>query len=374
MKHAVYFDYNATTPVRAEVAEAIAGALALGGNASSVHTAGRQARQMVEEAREQIAGLVGASPSEIVFTSGGTEANNLMLQGIGREHILVSAVEHDSVLDVADTIERLPVDEHGLIDLAALEARLAEIEGTALVSVMLANNEMGVIEPVLEVVRIAKKYGALVHTDAIQALGKIEIDKAALGVDFISLSAHKIGGPQGVGALVINEAVPLTSLIRGGGQERNRRAGTENVPGIVGFGAAAQLVASELETMAEIQALRDQMESLITAISPNTVVYGAGVERLPNTSCLTMPGVANETQVMKFDLDGVMVSAGSACSSGKVQASHVLKAMGVEEQTAVTAIRISLGPDNTMADVEIFVALWREMYARANPDKLRGAA
>ena len=374
MKNPVYLDHNATAPVRAEVASAIAGALALGGNASSVHKAGRKARQLVEESRDHIAGLVGASPAEIVFTGGGTEANNLVLRGTGSDVVLVSAVEHDSVLDAADNIEQLPVDENGLIDLAALETRLSEIEGQVLVSIMLANNETGVIEPISEVVTVAKKYGALVHTDAIQVCGKIKFDKAELGVDFISLSAHKIGGPQGVGALVINEVVPLTSLIRGGGQERSRRAGTENVPGIVGFGVAAKLAASEFDSMITIKSLRDQLEAKIKTVSPNSIVFGADVARLPNTSCLTMPGVANETQVVKFDLGGVMVSAGSACSSGKVQASHVLKAMDVDEDVAATAIRISLGHGNTTADVEAFVELWREMYARANPDKLRGAA
>ena len=310
MKHTVYFDYNATCPVRAEVAAAIAGALAEGGNASSVHGAGRQARQAVEEAREHVAGLVGASPAEVVFTSGGTEANNLVLRGTACQIVLASGVEHLSVLDAADNIELLAVDSNGFIDLVALEARLAEIDGPALVSVMLANNETGVIEPVAEVARIAKKYGAWVHTDAIQALGKIAIDRAALGVDFMSLSAHKIGGPQGVGALIINQEVPLASLIRGGGQERSRRAGTENVPGIVGFGAAAKLVANEFDQMKEIKSLRDQIEGSIQAIAPAAVVYGQAVERLPNTSCLAMPGVTNETQVMKFDLGGFMISAG----------------------------------------------------------------
>jgi cysteine desulfurase len=370
MTHSIYFDHNATTPVRAEVADAIATALALGGNASSVHTAGRQARQLVEESREQIADLVGVRPAEIVFTSGGTEANNLVLRGTGCDHVLVSAIEHDSVLDAAENIEKIPVDENGLIDLAVLETRLSEIDGQVLVSIMLANNETGVIEPVVQVVEIARKYGALVHTDAIQALGKITVDRAKLGVDFMSLSAHKIGGPQGVGALVVNEEVPLRALIRGGGQERSRRAGTENVPGIVGFGAAAR----ELTDFTEIKLLQDQLEASIKSIAPEAVVYGESVERLPNTSCISMPGVTNETQVMKFDLENVMISAGSACSSGKVQASHVLKAMNVAEDMASTAIRVSLGHGNTADDVAYFVSRWEKIYARANPDRLRGAA
>tara|TARA_B100000315_G_scaffold143783_1_gene132809 strand:+ start:2472 stop:3596 length:1125 start_codon:yes stop_codon:yes gene_type:complete len=374
MTRAIYFDHNATTPVAATVADAIAGALALTGNASSVHTAGRRARQMVEEAREKVAELVGASPAQIVFTGSGTEANNLVLSGTASRHILASAVEHDSVLAAADNIEQMPVDGDGVIDVAALAARLSDLDGQALVSVMLANNETGVIEPVAEIARIAKEHGALVHTDAVQALGKINVDWTDLGVDFMSLSAHKIGGPQGVGALVINEEIPLQSLIKGGGQERSRRAGTENVPGIVGFGAAAKLAATNLDEIEEIKTLRDHLESGIRTIAPDTVVFGESVDRLPNTTCLSMPNVSSETQVMKFDLTGIMVSAGSACSSGKVQASHVLKAMDVVEEFASTAIRISLGHGNTMDEVEHFVSQWRKMYAQANPNKLKGAA
>ncbi|MFP6710689.1 MAG: cysteine desulfurase family protein [Rhodospirillales bacterium] len=374
MKQTVYFDHNATTPVRAEVADAMAGALVLGGNASSVHGAGRQARQLVEEAREIIAELVGASPAQIVFTSGGTEANNLVLRGTECDHILVSAVEHNSVLDAADNIEIVPVDGNGVIDLTALTSRLSEIDGQVLISVMLANNETGVIEPIAEIVRIAKEHGALVHTDAIQALGKVNVDWGDLGVDFISLSAHKIGGPQGVGAIVINEEIPLKSILRGGGQERSRRAGTENVPGIVGFGAAAKLIAGELDQISKTQDLRDRMEASIKAKCSDAVIFGESIDRLPNTSCVSMPGVTSETQVMKFDLEDYMVSAGSACSSGKVQASHVLKAMGVDEETASTAIRISLGFGNNSNDVDAFVSQWEKIYARANPDQLMGAA
>ena len=374
MKQTVYFDHNATTPVRAEVAEAVAGALALTGNASSVHTAGRQARQSVEQAREQIAELVGVSPAQIVFTGSGTEANNLVLRGTDCTHVLASEIEHYSVLAAADNIELLPVDGDGVIDVAVLKSRLEDLDGSVLVSVMLANNETGVIEPAAEISRIAKEHGALIHTDAIQAAGKIKVDWVELGVDFISLSAHKIGGPQGIGALVMNEDIPLTSLIRGGGQERSRRAGTENVPGIVGFGAAAKLAAENLGKANEIGILRDHLELRVKEIAPDAEVFGESVERLPNTTCLTMPNIASETQVMKFDLTGIMVSAGSACSSGKVQTSHVLKVMGIVEDVASTAIRVSLGHGNTMDEVEHFVSQWREIYIQANPDKLKGAA
>ncbi|MBT3917390.1 MAG: cysteine desulfurase [Rhodospirillaceae bacterium] len=374
MLRATYFDHNATAPVTAEVADAIAGAIALPGNASSVHTAGRQARQLVEQAREHIALLIGASPAQIVFTSGGTEANNLVLRGTECDHILASAVEHDSVLVAADNIEQMPVDGDGVINLAALAAKLAEMDGQALVSVMLANNETGVIQPVAEISRLAKEHGALVHTDAIQALGKVKVDWTELAVDFMSLSAHKIGGPQGAGVLVVNEAVPLQSLIKGGGQERSRRAGTENVPGIVGFGAAANLAAENIDKANEIKILRDHLESKIKSMAPDAVVFGERVDRLPNTICLSMPNVSSETQVMKFDLTGIMVSAGSACSSGRVQASHVLKAMGVGEEVASTAIRVSLGDSNTKEEVDYFVSQWREIYVRANSENFKGAA
>jgi cysteine desulfurase len=339
-----------------------------------VHTAGRQARQSVEQAREHIAELIGVSPAQIVFTGSGTEANNLVLRGTDCAHVLASAVEHDSVLAATDNIELLPVDGDGVIDVAVLKSRLEDVDGSALVSVMLANNETGVIEPAAEISRIAKEHGALIHTDAIQAAGKIKVDWVELGVDFISLSAHKIGGPQGIGALVMNEDIPLTSLIRGGGQERSRRAGTENVPGIVGFGAAAKLAAENLGKANEIGILRDHLELRVKEIAPDAEVFGESVERLPNTTCLTMPNIASETQVMKFDLTGIMVSAGSACSSGKVQTSHVLKVMGIVEDVASTAIRVSLGHGNTMDEVEHFVSQWREIYTQANPDKLKGAA
>jgi cysteine desulfurase len=373
MGHPIYFDHNATVPVRSDVANVISEALALGGNASSVHSIGRQARKMVEEAREKIARLIGARPAEIVFTSGGTEANNLILRGTGCRHFLASAIEHDSVLDAGENIEQLPVAESGVIDIAALEVRLKKNDGQTLVSIMLANNETGVVQPIAEVVQIVRKYGGLVHTDAIQAIGKISVDWTEIGVDFMSLSAHKIGGPQGVGALVVNENVPLSALIRGGGQERYRRAGTENVPGIVGFGVAAH-ASQELNDITQIRKLRDQLESSIKAITIGAIVHGERSIRLPNTSCISMPGVTNETQVMKFDLEGIMVSAGSACSSGKVQASHVLKAMGVDNKVASNAIRVSLGPSNTLMEVNHFVKRWKKMYRNANFDKLQEVA
>ena len=373
MSPLINFDHNATTPVKAAVANIISDTLTIGGNASSVHAVGRLARQKIEEARDKIAKLVGVRAAEIVFTSGGTEANNLVLRGVRCKHVMVSAVEHDSVLDAVDNIECLKVDENGLIDMAAFEKRLDQVDGQVLVSIMLANNETGVIQPISELSKIARKYGALLHTDAVQACGKIEFDRTRLGVDFISLSAHKIGGPQGVGALIVSEDVAIGSHLKGGGQERGRRAGTENLPGIAGFGVAGE-IAGAFSDVVEIRMLRDALEASIKKITPETVVLGENVDRLPNTSSIFMPGVKSETQIMKFDLKGIMISAGSACSSGKVQSSHVLRAMGVNNEVASNVIRISLGNVNTIDDVNYFVREWKQIYMSANSNRLMKVA
>lgn len=365
MDRAVYLDHNATTTVRPAAAEAVAAALSLTGNASSVHGFGRAVRRAVEDAREAVAALVGAAPADVVFTSGGTEANNLALRGAGRERIIVSAVEHESVLTAGAGAALIPVDSDGVIDLDALETMLAG-EGTpALVSVMLANNETGVVQPVAEAAEVARRCGALVHCDAVQAAGKIPVDMGALGVDMLSLSAHKIGGPAGVGALVVADSVPLSPIVFGGGQERGRRMGTENFSGIAGFAAAAREARKGVDGFAGLGRLRDGLERRILAVSPETRIFGAGAGRLPNTSCLAMPGMASETQVMALDLAGVAVSAGSACSSGKVQASHVLAAMNADAAQAASAIRASLGWNSTAQDVDAFVDAWSALHARA---------
>lgn len=364
MVNAVYMDHNATTPMRPQVAAATARALAFVGNASSVHRFGRMARRTLEEAREKVAALVGAPPEDVVFTSGGTEANNLAIRGAGRTRVLVSAVEHVSVLKAA-AVEVIPVDGDGVVDRHALETRLAADDTPALVSVMLANNETGVIQPVAEIAALARRFGALVHCDAVQAAGRILVDMGALGVDLLTLSAHKIGGPPGVGALVVGARVPLTAEIRGGGQERGRRAGTENTPAIVGFGVAAECARAGIVEFQRLAAWRDRIEDRVRRIAPAVRVFGARAPRLANTACFTMPGVASETQVMGLDLAGIAVSAGAACSSGKVQASHVLKAMGVDAREADCAIRISLGWTSEEADVDRFVEAWSALYARA---------
>ncbi|MFI4987774.1 MAG: cysteine desulfurase family protein [Alphaproteobacteria bacterium] len=364
MSRAIYLDYNATAPLRPEARAALVEALAFAGNPSSVHRFGQRARTRLEDAREALAAVVGAAPAEIVFTSGGTEANNLALAGAGRERILVSGVEHDSVLAAAAGAERIPVGPEGIVRLDALEAMLQADGRPALVAVMLANNETGVIQPLADVVALAHAHGALVHADAVQAAGKVALDFAGLGIDLMALSAHKLGGPVGVGALVVRQGLALASRQRGGGQERGRRAGTENLAGIVAFAAAAAAAQQGLAGYARISLLRDRLEEGVAATAPGLRIFGRGEERLANTACFTMPGVASETQVIALDLAGIAVSAGSACSSGKVQPSHVLRAMGASEEEAANAIRASLGWLTTAEEIERFIAAWGELYNR----------
>ena len=364
MARAVYLDHNATTPIRPEAAQAVVQAMELVGNSSSVHGFGRLARRHVEDAREAVAALAGGAAGRVIFTSGGTEANNLALRGTGRPRLLVSAGEHDSVLQAVPEAERIPLTGDGRVDPEEVTRRLAADPRPALVSVMLANNETGVIQPIQEIAARARQAGALVHCDAVQAAGKIPLDMAALDVDLVSLSAHKLGGPQGVGALLAAEEVSLRPLLRGGGQERGRRAGTENLPGIAGFGAAALAAAAELADFSRVGRLRDDLERRVTDWAPSARVFGTAAPRLANTSCLTMPGVGAETQVMALDLAGVAVSAGSACSSGKVRPSHVLAAMAVAEAEAGWAIRVSLGRHSQAEDVEAFLEAWMALYNR----------
>lgn len=354
-----YLDHNATSPLRPAAFDAMAEALRLGGNPSSVHHIGRSARALVDKARHQVAGLVEALASEIVFTSGGTEANNLALTGSGRKRVLFSAIEHDSVLKVAVDGEIIPVDRQGVVDLGALERLLGASREPAVVSVMFANNETGVLQPIGEVARLARHFGALVHCDAVQGAGKVPVDLHALDVDYLSLSAHKLGGPAGVGALAVRAGAPLVPDRMGGGQELRRRAGTENVSGIAGFGAAAAAAKDGLD----VGDLRQRLETELLAIAPARI-FGVGAPRLGNTTCISMPGVTSETQVMALDLAGICVSAGAACSSGKVTRSSVLLAMGVAPAEAETAIRISLGWNTTAADIERLIAAWRELYIR----------
>lgn len=364
MTERIYFDHNATTPLRPEAAAAVRDALALCGNPSSVHAAGREARRAVEDARDRIAALVGADSANVILTSGGTEANNLALRGLPVGRILVGATEHESLLGAVDDADSVPVDGDGVTRLEALERMLGAGDEPALVSVMHGNNETGVVQPIAEIAALCRRHGALLHCDAVQSAGKVALSIDVLGADMISLSSHKLGGPTGVGALILARDLDLCATARGGGQEKRRRGGTENVLGIAGFGAAAEAALRDLPEEAGVAALRDEMEEAIGAIDPAVRIFGAGADRLPNTSCLAMAGTVAETQVMAFDLEGICVSAGAACSSGKIQASHVLGAMGVDAAEARTAIRVSLGRENTSAQVRRFVAAWGRLHER----------
>ena len=373
-----YLDWNAGAPLRPEARTAVLAALDAVGNPSSPHSEGRRVRALVEDAREEVAALVGAKPAEVVFTSGATEANNTVLAAGwagGWQTILLAGIEHDSVLAPARSLARsgkarivdLAVDARGRVDAenVADGAREAGSNGSALLSLQLANNETGVVQPVAIAAEAARSRGLAVHTDAVQAAGRMAVDFKALGVDYLSLSAHKIGGPKGVGALVIRDGAALPAFIAGGGQERRRRAGTENVPAIAGLGVAARAAARDVGAMMDrVRALRDRVEAEVLAITPSAVVIGAEAERLPNTTSIALPGASAETLVIALDLAGVAVSAGAACSSGKVGASHVLEAMGLEPALARAAIRVSLGWGSTERDVKAFVEAWAHVTAR----------
>jgi cysteine desulfurase len=371
MAERIYLDWNATTPLRPEAKAAMAHAWEIGGNPSSVHAEGRQARRLVEDARAAVAAAVGAEAQSVIFTSGGTEANSLALTpGLRRgkasaaERLLVSAIEHASVLSggrfAAEATGRIAVTREGVVDLDRLRALL---DGPpALVSIMLANNETGAIQPVAEAAEMVHAAGGLLHVDAIQALGKIPFDLASTGADLMSLSAHKIGGPKGVGALVLAEGVEgLAPLLRGGGQEKGRRAGTEDVAGIAGFGAAAKaaLIGREDDARRE-EGLRTRLETGLRQ-TPGAVVFAETAGRLPNTVLFAVPGMRAETAVIGFDLAGIAVSSGSACSSGKVQPSHVVEAMGFGGELAQGAVRLSLGWSTTAADIDSALEAWRKL-------------
>ncbi|MDX6748448.1 cysteine desulfurase family protein [Geminicoccaceae bacterium 1502E] len=356
-----YLDYAATAPVHDEVIEAMAAALRDVGNPSSVHGPGRRARARLEAARRALAAALDASPDSLVFTSGGTEANQLALAQARGGPVLVSAIEHPSLLDAAPEALRAPVTADGVLDLEAFERLLAQ-HRPALVSVMLANNETGVLQPVREAAGLARRHGALVHCDAVQALGKMPVSLAGLDADLLSVSAHKIGGPAGVGALVLRDGLEIAARQRGGGQERKRRAGTENLAGIVGFGRAAELLGRQ--DWQRVRRLRDRLEGGVLGHCPEIRIHGAAAPRLASTSCLATPGLAADTQLMALDLAGVAVSAGSACSSGRIGPSPVLLAMGVEAALAACSIRVSLGWGNGEEDVDRFLGAWLALWRR----------
>jgi len=361
-----YLDHNASTPLRAEARAAMLRALDTAGNPSSVHAEGRAVRGIIEGAREQVAQLVNAKPSEVVFTSGASEANNWVMAAAW-EVICVSGIEHDSVLAPARRsgakLVELSVSDAGVVDLQAAAEQVtnaARASGRVLVSLMMANNETGVIQPVAEAAALAHEHGAVVHVDAVQTPGRIAVDFAALGADTLALSAHKIGGPRGVGALIVRDLLDLPVFITGGGQERRRRGGTENVIGIAGFGAAAEAAAREVDRCAHVGRLRATLEDGVMRATPAAVIIGKTAPRIANTSCIALPGKAAETLVIKLDLEGVAVSAGAACSSGKVGASHVLEAMGLAPEIRRSAIRVSLGPQTQSKDIAAFQAAWEK--------------
>jgi len=375
MADRIYFDWNATAPLRKEAQVALQEALAVTGNPSSVHAEGRAARHLVERAREEVAQLVGGRPADVIFTSSGTEANMLALtpaietagEKRPRDRLFISAVEHVSVRTGGRfpkaAVEDIPVDADGRVRLDTLPSARSGAS-CPLVSIMLANNETGAVQPVAEAAAIVHAAGGLLHVDAVQAAGRIPVDIGSLGADLLTLSAHKIGGPKGVGALVRGrEDLHFTDpLIRGGGQERRARAGTENVAGIAAFGAAAAIARRQLaEEASHILALRDLLEEGLRAIHPGTVIFAAGAQRLPNTTLFAVEGMKAETAVIAFDLEGAAVSSGAACSSGKVQPSHVLAAMGVSPALVRGAVRASLGWTTSRADVERFLAAWRKV-------------
>ncbi|MDA7948610.1 MAG: cysteine desulfurase [Hyphomicrobiaceae bacterium] len=371
MSPRVYLDYNATALLRPEVRAAMTEAFSVYGNPSSVHEEGRKARAAVERARAQVAALAGCEPGEVIFTSGASEANQTVINA-GWDFIAVSAMEHESVLSAAykavglssDRVNEIPALMDGQVACSEFEltrdsyARSGSEFSNPLVSVQLANGEIGVVQPVDRIVEIAFEQGYRVHTDAVQAAGRIPLDFAELNVDFMSLSAHKIGGPKGSGALIVRRGCKMPSLMHGGGQEAGRRAGTENVSGIVGFGAAAECALRDLEQMSELRSMRDRLEREASAMSNTVNVFSATPGRLPNTSAIALSGSKAETLVISLDLAGIAVSAGSACSSGKVSRSHVLQAVNAPPEVIDSTIRVSMGWDTKDSDIDRFLDAW----------------
>ena len=366
----VYFDHNATTPVDSSVIDLMTRVLQQEfGNASSIHHFGQRAKGILDDARTAVADLLKAEVSEVVFTSGGTESDNFAIRGVadalevtGRRHLIASAIEHEAVLNTFKALSRrgwtttlLPVGMSGIVEPGALEAAITD--QTALVSVMHANNEIGTVQPVAELARIAHTHGALFHTDAVQSVGKLPVDARTLGADLLSLSAHKFNGPKGAGALWIKRGTRVAAILTGGKHERNRRAGTENVAAIAGLGAAAALASGKMTAeAARLSALRDRLENEILAAIPDTAVNGARDARVPNTTNISFGGVEAESLLIALDLEGVAVSTGSACSSGTLEPSHVLRAMGFPVHRTQNSIRLSLGAGNTDEQVDYVVS------------------
>ncbi len=367
-----YLDYNAGAPIRPEALRAAQTAISHGGNPSSPHEAGRRAREIIEEARDKIAALLHADAEHVIFTSGGTEANHLafgLAHAAAAKTAIVSEIEHPSLLKAAQMsgLEILTVapDKNGIVSAEPLQATLAQKDAPCFVSVMLANNETGALQPVRQIAQIVREAGGIFHTDAAQAADRIPMDIQSLGADAVSLSGHKIGAPSGIGALVLARDLPLKPLLHGGGQERSLRAGTENLGGIAGFGAAAES-AADLKDQTRIQSLRDRMEEIIKNADPNAVIFSENAPRLPNTSAFALPSITAQASLIRFDLEEVRLSAGSACSSGKIAPSHVLAAMGAPPRIAASALRASLGWNSSEEDVERFGEAIRKILHHEN--------
>lgn len=362
----IYLDYNATALIRPEVIELMAEVMREGGNPSSVHAYGRNAKARLEGARAAIVDAINCRPQMVIFTSGGTEANNMAVFSCGRDHLITTNAEHDSMRSVTERFDGktdiIAVDDNGLVDLDMLEELLKEDGENTIVSILYANNETGVLQDLEAISKITRQAGALLHIDAIQAFGKVPLNFMEMGVDMVSISSHKIGGPQGVGALIVREKLPVKSFILGGGQEHGRRGGTENIAGIAGFGLAVSMIPEALEKMETLRIWRDEIETDLKQYAPDVMFLGQDTARLPNVSTIYMPGVTSETQVMNFDLARICISAGSACSSGKVKASHVGLAMTGDEKIASCTIRMSLGWASVHSDVEAFLKVWKKQY------------
>jgi cysteine desulfurase len=360
----IYLDYNATCPIFPESLKAVSDAMAHTGNASSIHADGRAARKIVEDARAEVARLANVRAAQVVFNSGATEGNNTILSGYRDKIVLVSPMEHPSILEAAPNADYLPVTKDGLVDLEKLEA-LMNASAPALVCVQLVNSETGIIQPLADIARIARSKGAMVHCDAVQAAGRIAIDFKSLGVDYLTLSAHKFGGPQGIGALIFREGLQIPKFLHGGGQEKRQRAGTENVAAIAGFGAAAIRALENLDTyQSRCKAFRTKLESALRAAANDLIIVGENAPRVANTTNVILPGASAETQLMAMDLEGVAVSSGSACSSGTFKPSHVLAAMGYSPEDARAALRFSTGWATTDADIDEAAGAYARMVKR----------
>jgi len=360
----IYLDYNATAPMRPEVIKAMSDVMHRPNNPSAAHKAGRTARLDVERARTQIANSVNGKTTGVIFTSGATEANNMIMNGFPDHALITTAIEHPATLKACKDIIVLPVDENGLLDLAVLERRLKDEKRPALVSIMMVNNQTGVIQPIKDIAKIVHEHGGLFHSDCAQSLGRMPIDMVDMGIDMLSIAGHKICGPLGIGALVIDPKLEIMPYIRGAKQENSRRAGTENVPAIIGFGIAADIAVSNIDHYTKLEILRDKLETEIKAISPEVIIHSKDAPRAANTSMFSLVGIRSDTMMMHMDLADIAISTGSACSSGRVEPSHVLTAMGCSEDVASSALRISMGCNTQESDIDAFITAWKTLYDR----------